>query len=193
MEKIDAIHKEGRELLGEDFYNYYGARGFTNCIPEFNGDFVKCLKANFEIEKREFAKIIKENNTDFIICGGALEGHKLQKEVNFSDTLLVDDKQCRIPGNKAGAKWSTINGHGWFSYELKVKKNENNKLIFNFGSSTDNLSVIITIEDKKYIIKEEIDKSKEVVIDYKAKEDTVRVRIDRIDANTPYLYTIKVK
>lgn len=193
MDKIDEIHKDGRELLGERFYNYYGARGYTNTIPEFNGDFVKCLKANFEAEKQAFNKLKFENNTDFIVCGGAFEGHKLQKEVNFSDTLLVNGKQCRIPGNKAGAKWSTINGHGWFSYELKVKKNENNDVVLSLGSSTDKLSVSITIGNNKYEIKEQIDCVKDYTFKYFADNDCVRIRIDRIDANTPYLYTIRVK
>ncbi len=190
---IDEIHKEGRELLGEKFYNYYGARGFTNSIPEFGGDFVKCLKANFQAEKKSYNILKRENNVDYIICGSAFEGHKLQKEVNFSDTLLVDNKQCRIPGNKGAAKWSAINGHGWFSYELQVKKEENNTIIFTFGSATQELAVTVTVGDKVYTIKEKINGLQEYSFAYLAKGNTVRVRIDRIDANTPYLYTIRLK
>lgn len=193
MNKLDEIHKEGREVLGERFYNYYGARGFTNSVAEFNGDFVACLKANFQAEKETFNKLKTENNIDFIVCGGAFEGHKLQKEVNFSDTLLVDGKQCRIPGNKAGVKWSTINGHGWFSYELRVKENHNNKITFALGSSTDFLSVSILIADKKYTIKDKIKGIKEYTFDYFSANNNVRVRIDRVDANTPYLFSVKVR
>lgn len=194
MDAIDKLHAEGRKEFSEDFYNYLGARGFTNQIPEFGGDFTACLKANFKAEEKAVSQLKAQDLTDFIVCGGCTEGHELQKEVNFSDTLLTGDRQCRIPGNKGGAKWSTINAHGWFSYNLKVKPHQENVLIFNFGSLTDTLSVTITIDGKVYKTDEKINKEKDVVIPYVAGDnDRVRVRIDRINANTPCLFTIKVK
>ena len=193
MRVIDDYHAKGRAELGKDFYNYLGARGFTNSVAEFGGDFCACLKANFEAEKAERAALENKGYYDYIVCGSCAEGHKIQKEVNFSDTLLVDGVQCRIPGNKAGLKWSTINAHGWFSYELNVKKNEENTLIFNLGSATDKLAIMINIGGKEYIIKQDISGRADFEFKYKADSDTVRVRIDRIDANTPYIYTVIVK
>jgi hypothetical protein len=194
MDAIDDLHAEGRKELGEDFYNYLGARGYTNQTPEFGGDFIACLKANFAAEEVAHKELNNEQLTDFIVCGGCTEGHELQKEVNFSDTLLVAGKQCRIPGNKAGAKWSTINAHGWFSYNLKVKPNAKSDLIFSFGSLTDTLSVQITADGVNFKTSEKIDGVKEIVIPYQAgNNDTLRVRIDRTDGNTPCLFTIKVK
>lgn len=118
----------------------------------------------------------------------------MQKEVNFSDTLLVDGKQCRIPGNKAGLRWSRINAHGWFSYEIKVKPEKENTISFLLGSATDFLSIQIIIGNETHVIKENISGLKEYTFPYLADETgKVRIRIDRIDANTPYIFTIKTK
>ena len=194
LKTIDDLHAEGRAELGEAFYNYLGARGYTNSIPEFGGDFCACLRANFKAEKAETAQLEKQDLVDYIVCGGANESHKLQKEVNFSDTLLIDGAQCRIPGNKAGAKWSTINAHGWFSYLLKVKKGEENEITFNLGSATDKLSIILNIGGEIHTIKREpITGRKDFAFKFTPSDDTVRVRIDRIDENTPYIFNIKVK
>lgn len=192
LDLIDQLHADGRSELGEEFYNYLGARGFTGAIPEFGGDFVACLKANFKAEKAAVAELEKENLTDFIVCGGAFEGHKLMKEVNFSDTMLINDELCRFPGNKSST-WSQINAHGWFSYELKVKKNSTNRISFSLGSATENLSIQITIGEAVHFIKENLSGKKDYVFEYKAtNEDTVRIRIDRVDANTPFIFNIKV-
>lgn len=192
LDLIDRLHADGRSELGEEFYNYLGARGFTGAIPEFGGDFVACMKANFKAEKAAVAELEKENLTDFIVCGGAFEGHKLMKEVNFSDTMLINDELCRFPGNKSST-WSQINAHGWFSYELKVKKNSTNRISFSLGSATENLSIQITIGEAVHFIKENLSGKKDYVFEYEAtNEDTVRIRIDRVDANTPFIFNIKV-
>ena len=116
------------------------------------------------------------------------------KEVNFSDTIFVGDDFCRIAGNRGGAKWSRIKSHGWFSYELSLRENEENELVFNFGSSTDTLHVLVNIDGEIYEINEKIDGRRDFSFKYFAKgTDKVRIRIDRVDANTPYLFTIKVK
>lgn len=195
LENIDKILNDGRKTLGEDFYAYKGAQGFTSGYPEFNGDFVGCMKANFDAEKQALSKIQSELPlTDYIICGGISESHKLQKEVNFSDTLLINGKQCRIPGNKAGMKWSLINAHGWFSYELKTTKNTENTILINFGTSTETLNVMVTIGDQVHHVNETLIGEKEYAFNYTDNGDgAVRIRIDRVDANTPIVYTIKVR
>ncbi len=194
LNAIDALNAKGRAELGKDYYNYAGAVGFGVLRDaEFGGDFAKSMRANFEAEKVAFAKIEKEEGlTDYIVCGSAIEGHKLQKEVNFSDTILINGEICRIPGSRR-TDWALINAHGWFSYELKVKKNQNNKLIFTIGSSTNNLSVQITIGDQVHVIKKVIDGVADYEFDYFAKDDAVRIRVDRLDANSPYIYAIKAK
>ncbi|MBQ3046822.1 MAG: hypothetical protein IJD54_02115 [Clostridia bacterium] len=194
LKNIDDLHAQGRKELGEAFYNYLGARGYTNSIPEFGGDFCACLRANFAAEKAATAELEKQDLVDFIVCGGAMEGHKLQKEVNFSDTLLIDGMQCRIPGNKAGAKWSTINAHGWFSYLLKVNKDKENVVTFNLGSATDKLSISLDIGGEVHTIKREpIQGRKDFSFTLTPTSDFVRIRIDRIDENTPYIFSIKIK
>lgn len=195
MKNIDIINAEGKNEFAEDFYNFLGCRGFTHDIPEFGGDFVKSLKTNLKAELKAQKLIDKQKDlTDYIICGGCVEGHKLQKEVNFSDTMLVNGDIVRIPGNRRGAMWSQINAHGWFSYELKVKPNSNNTISIMLGSATDKLSIKITVGDDVYQIKEAIKGKKEFSFNYKANEaDAVRIRIDRIDGNTPFVYTITSK
>lgn len=71
LDKINELHCKGRTELGEEFYNYLGARGFTNSIPEFGGDFVACLKANYKYEKQVRAVLSKENLLDYVVCGSA--------------------------------------------------------------------------------------------------------------------------
>ena len=194
LDEIDRLHREGRAELGEPFYNYFGARGFTQHAGEFGGDFTKALRLNLECEKRLTRELEAENLTDFIACGGPMESHRLMKEVNFSDTVFIGDDFCRIAGNRGGANWSRINSHGWFSYELKVKPNTENELVFNFASSTDTLRAYVNIDGEIYEINEKIEGRRDFAFKYSAKDsDKVRVRIDRIDANTPYLFTIKVK
>lgn len=123
-----------------------------------------------------------------------MESHRLQKEVNFSDTLLFDGEICRIAGNKSGLKWSSINAHGWFSYQLNLKKNSENVIVFTFGSATETLCVQLTVGDEVYAIKEKIAGKKDYEIIYRDNgQGKVRVRVDRVDENTPLLFTIKVK
>lgn len=193
LDNIDELHSKGRAELGEAFYNYLGARGFTNAIPEFGGDFVACLKANYKYEKQVRAVLSKENLLDYVVCGTAYEGHKIQKEVNFADTYFVGEDVCRIPGNKS-AKWSTINAHGWFSYEMKTNADKDTQFTFLLGSSNDNLNVQITIGSDVHVIDKKITGKEEFSFIYPASgKDNVRVRIDRINANTPFVYIIKTK
>lgn len=194
VQNIDAINAEGKAELGEAYYNFHGSCGHLENVQNTNTDFSSELLACFEAEKRAFAQMQQQTDlVDYILCGSAYEGHKLMKEVNFSDTLLLDGKQCRIPGNQAGMKWSQINAHGWFSYEVKTIKGKDNQIALTFKSATDTLSVQITIGDQVYTVKEKLDGEKTYTFTHKANADSVRIRIDRIDANTPLLYTVTVK
>ena len=66
--------------------------------------------------------------------------------------------------------------------------------MINFGSSTETLNVIVTIGDQVNRINEKLIGEKEYAFTYTDNGDgAVRIRIDRVDANTPIVYTIKVK
>ena len=131
--------------------------------------------------------------TDFIVCGGGREGHKLQKEVNFSDTYIFEDGVCRIPGTNRGKAWSTVNAHGWFSYEIKVKPNTENEITIIVKGSDGRLDFSVEIAGNKTVVNEKCEGKTEVKICYFAKAESVRIRIDRISAYTPFVYGIKVK
>ncbi len=196
-EALLAWDKEGKEVLG-DGVDYYMNRNMflrgksAKMVPLL----VSEAKESFVAEKAKYFELQKKGYTDWILCGGAMESHKLQKEVNFSDTMLVANGLCRIPGNRRGAEWSQINGHGWFSYEVKVQPNAKNAFLLEMGSLTEKLDVRITIGERAYEVREDAPKSgkKEFVFEYEAKgEDKVRIRIDRISPYTPLVYTIAVK
>lgn len=131
--------------------------------------------------------------TDFIVCGGGKEGHKLQKEVNFSDTYIFEDGVCRIPGINRGKSWSTVNAHGWFSYEIKVKQNTENIIEIVAKGSNGQLDLSVEINGEKIIFKEKAEDKIKLKVPYYAKGEFVRIRIDRIFAYTPYVYEILVR
>ncbi len=196
LENLLYINEQGVNELGSDFYCTIGDGAYENSSQmELIKTFVEDTKKSFEIEKKITAEIAAQDPVDFIVCGGANEGHRLQKEVNFSDTLIIDDELCRIPGNRKGMKWSTINAHGWFSYQVKVKKGQTNIFEIVARPNGDSLDLKITIGDKEIVKNEKIDGKIALSIPYQAKadEETVRIRFDRISGNTPCIYTVKVK
>ncbi|MBQ7236167.1 MAG: hypothetical protein IJX03_03295 [Clostridia bacterium] len=194
LDNLLVLNERGVELLDDKFYCVnVDSLTLSNTRAERITDFVKEIKQSFEYEKVATQKLEAENLTDFIVCGGGNEAHKLQKEVNFSDTLLIDGELMRICGNRKGMKWSTINAHGWFSYEVKIKPNTENKIVVVAGSSTESIDVKVTVADKEYIIKEKADGKKEFTFNYTAaNENFLRIRFDRISGNTPCIYFIKV-
>ena len=66
-------------------------------------------------------------------------------------------------------------------------------MVFEFGSLTDTMSVKITIGDKVYEKNEAFQGVKTFEFKEFFENDAVRIRIDRINGNTPCLYTVKVK
>ena len=192
--RLDELHLTGKAALGDDFYGVSGeslvGAGKYEQIPIFTKDIID----SFESEKAVYESLKNENNYDLIVAGGAYEGHKLMKEVNFSDTMAKNGEVYRIPGNSRGAEWSNIKAHGWFSYELSVKPNSENKIEVLLGSYTDTLSVKITIGESSTEISEPINGKTVKSFTYKAKdENAVRIRFDKISGNTPKIYTVKVK
>ncbi len=199
LDKMLAWDNEGKAAVGNThdyFLNHFGfvenqgkMTAVESIIPE--------LKESFAAEKACYFDMLAEGNVDVVNCGGAMESHRLKKEVNFSDTLLINGKSCRIPGNRRGAQWSQINAHGWFSYEVKVLPNQKNEFVVEMDSLTEQLDVKITIGEEQFTVREKAPKvdgqAFSFIYDEKKGEDKVRIRFDRISAYTPLVYSIRVK
>lgn len=190
---LKALNKQGCKELGDSFYcisgNALDGGGRFELIDIFTSEIAESFSA-----EREADKVLKfEKHHDYIICGGGSEGHKLKKEVNFSDTAILQGEPCRIPGNKRGAEWSSINAHGWFSYELSVVPMKKNKITVKFASLIGDLDIRVTIGEEATELHEKSTGKYEYTFDYEAKKDsTVRIRFDKISANTPCVFNIKV-
>lgn len=199
LEKICNLRDEGLRTLGDDFYCVKGGGelGLINDRNTFDyiGAFVKEIRESFSIEKEEDSVLRKKKEVvDYVICGGAMEGHQLRKEVNFSDTLTRNGKLCRIPGNRNGMKWSSINAHGWFSYVVKILPNQCNRLIIELDNTEGIIDVKITVGEKEFFVHERTKEIYEFSIPYTASinEKSVNIRFDKISKYTPCVYSIKV-
>lgn len=196
VEKLCALNSEGAALLGDKFYcmqldRFDDADNCAKLVKEFAEEIIKTLEA----EEKQVKELKLKGLVDFVVCGGATEAHKMQKEVNFSDTFLVEDKPCRIPGSRLGKEWSLINAHGWFSYLIKLVPNCENTIKVSAGSIGTSLDVKITVGNNEFEFYGKPTKNTEIIIKYVSKENEnyVRIRFDRISSNTPCIYTIEVK
>ena len=195
LERLNAINNEGKTILDDRFYPLIADNlaGGTTKLDKIE-TFIEEIKTSYTAEKKALENTDKDL-TDYIICGGALESHDLKKEVNFSDTLIYENELCRIPGNIKGLKWSGINAHGWFSYEIKVKPNCENTVNVLCGSVSGKLDVKITIDGVEKEIHEEIFGKKWLTFNYleKAGKEKVEIRIDKISANVPLIFKVEVE
>lgn len=187
---LNSISEKGYEMLGDKFYCRGGDYLDLDYILNFTSDVLK----SFDFEKEATARLKKEKLTDFIVCAGGLEGHRLKKEVNFSDTFVLPDGIARIPGNRKGEQWSAVNSHGWFSYEITVKPNSLNTIEFLVKNPKDEISMIITLDGEEQVIKKTASGKTVISVNFEEKKgkDKIRLRVDRNSAFTPYLYEIKV-
>ena len=188
--ELTAIDNEGKQTVVKNYYptTIVRAEGLDP-VPLF----VEEVQASFYKERETTKTLQQENLTDFIVCGGGNEGHKLQKEVNFSDTYIMEDGVCRIPGTNRGKAWSTVNAHGWFSYEINVKPGVDNEIVIVAKGSDGKLDMSVEINGDTKRISRKVEGKTQVKIGYFAKSEVARIRIDRISANTPFIYEIKVK
>ena len=187
-------NRQGKETLGKRFYcgNAVEMIGTGADIEKFAEE----IQESFRLEKEMSEAIEKEASVlDYVVCGGAMEGHKLQKEVNFSDTFVKDGALCRIPGNCRGMQWSSINAHGWFSYELKVTPNAQNTIQVMLESVDDELDVCVTIGGCEHRISEKGVGRKVYRFVYAEEKGLpfVRIRFDKISGHTPCVFWMKVK
>lgn len=195
LENLLAINKEAISVLGTDFYCQIGTVYDKNEVFDYVVNFVNEVRDSFRVEKMQTAAVEKtENLVDYVVCGGAMEGHKLQKEVNFSDTFVKDDALYRIPGTGRGTSWSTVNTHGWFSYEIAVKPGVENEIKIVLGCHLcEDIDIKVDLDGTEYTFREKTGgKTKEVTIPYKSEKDAVRIRFDRFTANTPCVHSICV-
>ena len=185
-------NKEGFDKLGDKFY----CKNSTIAHEKTNIDtFVESVRAGFAFEKARRPLLEKDDSIlDFVLCGSAMEGHKIQKEVNFSDTLMRDGEPFRIPGNMRGMQWSRITAHGWFSYEVKVTPNADNRIKLNIEGTNGKIDAKITIGDWEHLISEDADGRTEIELIYpeRSGSDTARIRIDKITGNVPCVFSIQV-
>ncbi len=193
LAKLEEYNKEGQEVLGDKFHalsNEVHGKVVENA--DRIGMFVEELKATFVYEKKAVIEIEKGNPIDYVICGGGNESHTLRKETNFSDTLNIDGEFVRIPGNMQGMAWSFITAHGFFSYDLDVKKNAKNTVKLVVGGNSNKLNFKLTIGDKEYIIDQENQGKNVIEKEFISNgEEKVRVRIDKISGHVPCVYTIE--
>ena len=191
LEVLLELNRQGKDELGKKFY--CGNAVETIAAGADLEDFVKEIRESFRLEKQMTECIEKEDVRDYVVCGGAMEGHGLLKEVNFSDVLVRDNALCRIPGHRKGAEWSSINAHGWFSYEVAIAPNTVNTIRILMGSSSEQLDAAIDIGGQKHTIHDNIDGTREYCFNYVETEgkDAVRIRFDKISGCTPYIFWIK--
>lgn len=195
LHRLKELDDEGKESLGAEFYcNISDNDTMRRQHSENILDFINDVTASFQYEEKVVNELESENLTDYVVCGGAIEGHDLKKEVNFSDTLLIDGEIVRITGNRNGMKWSTITAHGWFSYKLKLKENQDNRICIVVGSNTDDLKMKVTISENEFVINQPNEGKNIIELNYHAKihEESVTVKIDKISVNMPLVYIIKV-
>lgn len=194
--KLVDKNNEAIKLLGDKYFCLRNAETAAQDIAhDYVGEFAEEIKQSFFQEKEETEKIEKEDGLlDYVICAGAAEGHRLQKEVNFSDTLINENGLCRLAGSSKGAQWCAVNAHGWFSYLIKVKPNGKNIIKVTAGSLGGKTEIGVSVDNERYTVRERTNDIKEFVFEYTEKEgkDTARIRFDKISGNTPCVYTIKV-
>ncbi|MBR2871590.1 MAG: hypothetical protein IKB98_09505 [Clostridia bacterium] len=195
LDKLCEIRDLGIQQLGGNFYCSQGDSILVTSTgkSDFISRLVEQIKESFPVEKATFEQLKKQDLLDYVICGGGSEGHKIKKEVNFSDTKVENGRLFRVPGSLRQG-FSSVNAHGWFSYEIKVKPNALNQISVVCGSLSPELNLKVTIDEKQTIIKEKDCQVKEITIPYQAdKNDCVRIRFDRITGLVPVVYQIKVK
>ena len=193
LAKLINLREEGIRLTGDRFYCLQQDSNRTGTAIRFDyiGAFVQEVRESFRLEREARASLA--GSFDAIVCGGALEGHRLQKEVNFSDTLVREGSLCRIPGNRSGLQWSRIHAHGWFSYELRVRPGEENRITLDLSSGGDALDVKITLGQQEQEFRLPGSHRRELTLTCIPPEDRIRIRFDKISGNTPCIHTVKVQ
>ena len=194
LDQLAEYNKLGRATLESKFHCSVGDDMVGQIYQDYIATFLGEITDSFEAEKKAYFEKKAKNLYDFVVCGGGYEGHKIMKEVNFSDTVVQNGMVCRIPGNNKGKVWSQINCHGWFSYELKVRAGQENTVKVYVGSETEQIDLQIALGDKTTVVNQKADGISVIELKYTAKENEneVRIRFDRMSGYTPCVYSIEV-
>lgn len=193
---IERLHDEGGARLGNRFYAFLHNKGELDDYPKL---FLDDLRESFAAEKADTAALLADGSYfDFCLCGGGAEGHRLKKEVNYSDTLVIDSHTARIPGHNPARDWGRINTHGWFSYELTVPEEGSYTLEVVAGSFTDRLSCTLTVDDETVRnVCQPVSAKKAATLLFPMNgqkgKNSIRVRVDRNSADTPFICRIAIK
>ncbi|MCQ2424247.1 MAG: hypothetical protein MJ088_05065 [Clostridia bacterium] len=193
LDKLASQNEAGEKLLGKRFYCLLGNE---DSYVDFIGNFVRETRESFVAEKAEDEALRRANVLDYVICGGGSEGHKLMKEVNFSDTRFRGGEFCRFPGNAKGADWSRVNAHGWFSYELAVRPDADTTFEITLGSLSDKLALRVTLDGEETEIREPLPAGEQKTLCLTRKPDgktAARIRIDRVSGDMPCVFRIVTK
>lgn len=194
LDRLLAIKEGAVDELRADFYCMTGDSGTgTSANKDVIAEFVSDAKLSYATEKAE-RLAADDGLVDFIVCGGALEGHKLKKEVNFSDTGIDEHGLYRIAGSGKGKAWSTVNAHGWFSYEIKVQPHAINRIAITVGSDAQRLNFRLKTGGVEQLFDREI--SAPVVIEYdypeSAGKEETEIRFEKTSQSVPKVYSVKV-
>ena len=201
------LDREGFEILGKDFhceilslkktnaFRTYGL-GSDSTDPRDSHVYLldQLLKPALDLEVSADRRIRSKNPVDYVIAGGFSEGHNIKTEPNFSGALTMPDGSCRTAGSQRGSMWSTVKGHGWFSYEMKVKPGVENTLIIEGKGADGTFSLDVEIEGVMTIHTVTGEGIQTIARTFvpKTDSDKVVVRVDRNSSSLPFIYTMMI-
>ncbi|MBQ3048481.1 MAG: hypothetical protein IJC94_00850 [Oscillospiraceae bacterium] len=197
LSALETVDSEAVSVLGDKFYiralkvDQLG----RHCSDSPIISFIDEVKTSFAVDKEAVARLSAEDLCDYVVCGSAVEGHKLKKEVNFSDTYLFEDGVCRIPGTNRGTSFSVVNTHGWFGYEMKIRPLAANTVIVTAKGSSGKINFKLTVNGEEFEVKDEFNGKKQFSFTFEEKDGRAAadIQIDRITGYTPFIYEIKIK
>ncbi|MBQ2755858.1 MAG: hypothetical protein IJF27_04220, partial [Oscillospiraceae bacterium] len=184
LSALETVDSEAVSVLGDKFYiralkvDQLG----RHCSDSPIISFIDEVKTSFAIDREATARLSAEDLCDYVVCGSAVEGHKLKKEVNFSDTYLFEDGVCRIPGTNRGTSFSVVNTHGWFGYEMKIRPLAANTVIVTAKGSSGKINFKLTVNGEEFEVKDEFNGKKQFSFTFEEKDGRAAadIQIDRI-------------
>ena len=84
-------------------------------------------------------------------------GQENQWYFRLSDTYLREEGIYRIPGTYRGKASSTVNAHGWFSYEVSMKPAAVNTLVVSASGSEGHIDFDLTIGSQRFEVRKSSD------------------------------------
>lgn len=206
IDRMTELDEIGYRELGDDWYcevlslkpgNAFMTYGITTDYSKRTGHVYhlkNMLGRAIELEVEARRALAEKNAVDFVVAGGFNEAHNMQHEHNFSGALTLDDGNCRTAGSQRGTFWSVLKSHGWFSYEMKVKPNEENILVVSGKGQTGLFSIDITVDGDTTRHSITGDGILELSRTFTPNKDveTVTVKIERNSDSLPFVYSLAI-